>query len=76
MGFRGVVPETHGSGFVCFLRLFCRFDVLVSWWDECMKDAVLRLALFVSMISGGVCDIISAVRVSRILTRDLRLLLS
>ena len=41
-----------------------------------MEDVVLRLALFVSTISGGTCDIFFAVKVSRILTRDSRLLFS
>ena len=50
--------------------------MLKSWWDEWMEDVVWRLALFVSTISGGTCDMFSAVKDSRILLRDSRLLLS
>ena len=41
-----------------------------------MEDMVWSLALFVSTMSGGACDVLSAVRDSKILMRDSRLLLS
>ena len=59
-----------------FFRLLFLVDVHVSWWNEWMKDVVWRLALFMTTTSSRACDMLLAVRDSRILMRDSRLLLS